>query len=43
MVTVRRLLTYGAIGADFWFTLFGALAILAVFIPLTLYAYKRKA
>jgi ABC-2 type transport system permease protein len=36
-------LTYGTIGADFRFAIFGALAILVVFIPLTLNAYKRKA
>lgn len=29
--------------ADFWFALFGTLAILVVFIPLTLNAYKLKA
>jgi hypothetical protein len=35
--------TYGAIGAEFWSALLGALAMLAVFIPLTLRVYKRKA
>jgi ABC-2 type transport system permease protein len=42
VMAVRQLLTYGAIGADFRFALFDALAILVVFIPLTLNAYKRK-
>jgi ABC-2 type transport system permease protein len=43
VMAVRQLLTYGTIGADFRFAIFGALAILVVFIPLTLNAYKRKA
>lgn len=43
VMVVRHLLTYGTIGADFGFALFGTLAILVVFIPLTLIAYKRKA
>ncbi|MNW67423.1 Daunorubicin/doxorubicin resistance ABC transporter permease protein DrrB [compost metagenome] len=43
VTTVRQFLTYGTIGTDFWIALFGALAILALFIPLTLNAYKRKA
>ena len=43
VTTVRQLLTYGTTGTDFWIAFIGALAILAVFIPLTLNAYKRKA
>jgi ABC-2 type transport system permease protein len=43
VMTVRQLLTYGTIGADFRFALFGTLAILVVFVPLTVNAYKRKA
>jgi ABC-2 type transport system permease protein len=43
VTVVRQLLTYGTIGADFWFALLGTLAILVVFIPLTLIAYERKA
>jgi ABC-2 type transport system permease protein len=43
VTVVRQMLTYGTLGADFWFALFGTLAILVVFIPLTLYAYERKA
>jgi ABC-2 type transport system permease protein len=43
VMAVRQLLTYGTIGADFWFVLFGTLAILVVFIPLTINAYNRKA
>jgi ABC-2 type transport system permease protein len=40
---VREMLAHGTIGVDFWFSLLGALVILAVFAPLTLRAYKRKA
>jgi len=43
IMVVRQLLTYGTIGANFWLALYGTLAILVVFIPLTLIAYKRKA
>jgi ABC-2 type transport system permease protein len=43
VTAVRVFLTYGTIGTDFWCALFGALAILAAFIPLTINAYKRKA
>ena len=43
VTVVRQMLTYGTTGADFWFALFGTLAILIVFIPLTVYAYNRKA
>ena len=42
VMVVRQFLTYGTLGADFWFALFGTLAILVVFIPLTLNAYKSK-
>lgn len=43
VTVVRQLLTYGTIGTDFWLALLGTLAILVVFIPLTLIAYERKA
>jgi ABC-2 type transport system permease protein len=43
VTTVRQLLAYGTIGADFWFALFVTLAIFVVFVPLTLNAYMRKA
>jgi ABC-2 type transport system permease protein len=39
----RQLLSFGTVGADFWFAVSGTLAILAIFIPLTLVAYQRKA
>jgi ABC-2 type transport system permease protein len=39
---VREILTYGMVGADFWFALLGAAAILAIFIPLALRSYTRK-
>jgi ABC-2 type transport system permease protein len=40
---VRQILSAGTIGADFWFALLGALTILVVFAPLTVWMYKRKA
>ena len=43
VIVVRQMLTYGTIGADFRLALFGAFALLSVFIPLTVNAYKRKA
>jgi ABC-2 type transport system permease protein len=42
VLAVRQLLTYGTIGADFRIALLGALAVLVLFVPLTLQAYKRK-
>ena len=43
VTAVRQLLSRGTIGPEFWFAGFGILVILAVFIPLTINAYKRKA
>jgi len=43
ITAVRDLVNHGAIGADFWLSIVGALVILAVFIPLTARAYMRKA
>jgi len=44
MVTaVRELANHGTIGADFWYCLLGAAVIVAVFAPLTVRAYMRKA
>ena len=40
---VRQMANYGTIGHDFWLCLLGALAIVAVFAPLTVRAYMRKA
>jgi ABC-2 type transport system permease protein len=43
VTAVRQLLSRGTLGPEFWFAGFGILVILAVFIPLTINAYKRKA
>jgi ABC-2 type transport system permease protein len=43
VTAVREFLTYSTIGTDFWLALFGALAILVVFIPLTINAYNNSA
>jgi len=40
---VRELANHGLIGQDFWWTVFGALVIVAVFAPLTVRAYRRQA
>lgn len=40
---VREILGNGTIGTDFWLALVASLVILVVFVPLTLWAYKRNA
>ena len=40
---VRELTNHGRIGPEFWWTLLGGLAIVAVFAPLTVRAYRRQA
>jgi ABC-2 type transport system permease protein len=40
---IRQLLNQGTIGYDFWLSLIGSAAVVAIFVPLTLLAYKRKA
>lgn len=40
---VRELGNHGTIGVEFWLTLLGALAIVAIFAPLTVRAYMRQA
>lgn len=43
ITAVRELTTHGTIGHDFWLSLIGALVIVAIFAPLTVRAYMRKA
>ncbi len=43
VTAVRDLANSGTIGADFWVSLLGAAVIVAVFAPLTVRAYMRKA
>jgi ABC-2 type transport system permease protein len=40
---VRELVNHSSIGVDFWLSLAGAIVIVAVFAPLTVRAYMRKA
>jgi ABC-2 type transport system permease protein len=40
---IRQLFNQGTIGYDFWLSLIGSAAVVAIFVPLTLLAYKRKA
>lgn len=43
VTAIRELLNEQVIGTDFWLTILGGLVILAIFIPLTVKAYMRKA
>jgi len=43
IAAVRQLANHGTIGSDFWLSLLGALVIVAIFAPLTVRAYMRKA
>ncbi|MGV9001790.1 MAG: ABC transporter permease [Candidatus Saccharimonadaceae bacterium] len=43
ITAVRDLINIGTIGPDFWLTISGALIILAIFVPLTVRAYMKKA
>jgi len=43
VTAIRELLNQNTIGADFWLTIAGGLALLVIFIPLTVRAYMRKA
>jgi ABC-2 type transport system permease protein len=43
VTAVRELANHGSIGADFWLSLLGAAVVVAIFAPLTVKAYMRKA
>jgi ABC-2 type transport system permease protein len=43
VTAIRELLNQNVIGTDFWLTIVGGLVVLAIFIPLTVRAYMRKA
>ena len=43
VTAIRELLNQKVIGTDFWLTIAGGLVILAIFIPLTVRAYMRRA
>lgn len=43
ITAIRDLVNHGTIGNDFWLSIVGALIILAIFAPLTVRAYMRKA
>jgi ABC-2 type transport system permease protein len=40
---IRQLFNQGTIGHEFWFSLIGAVVVVAIFAPLTVRAYMRKA
>lgn len=43
ITAIRELVNHSTIGNDFWLSIVGALVILAIFAPLTIRAYMRKA
>jgi ABC-2 type transport system permease protein len=43
VAAMREMLNLGVIGSDFWLTLVGLAVIVAIFAPLTVRAYQRKA
>ncbi|QCR44681.1 GntR family transcriptional regulator [Curtobacterium sp. SGAir0471] len=43
ITAVRDLVNHGAVGGDLWLSLLGAAVVVAVFAPLTVRAYMRKA
>lgn len=43
VTAIRELLNQNIIGTDFWLTIVGGLTVLAIFVPLTVKAYMRKA
>lgn len=43
VTAVRDLVNHGTIGADFWFSILGAAVIVAIFAPLAVKAYMRRA
>ncbi len=43
IMAIRELVNHSTIGNDFWLSIVGALVILAIFAPLTVRAYMRKA
>ncbi|ABR50000.1 ABC-2 type transporter [Alkaliphilus metalliredigens QYMF] len=42
VAAIREMLIYGTIGTDFWFAILGAMVILAIFIPLTVWKYMKR-
>lgn len=43
ITAIRELVNQGVVGADFWLSILGAIVIMAVFVPITVRAYIRKA
>jgi ABC-2 type transport system permease protein len=43
ITAVRQLTNHGTVGQDFWLSMLGAVIIVAIFAPLTMKAYMRKA
>ncbi len=43
ITAIRELVNQGIIGRDFWLSILGAIVVIAIFIPLTVRTYMRKA
>jgi ABC-2 type transport system permease protein len=43
ITAIRELVNQGVIGRDFWLSILGAIIVLAVFLPITVRTYMRKA
>jgi ABC-2 type transport system permease protein len=43
ITAIRELVNQGTIGADFWWSVVGAIVVVAIFAPVTVAAYMRKA
>lgn len=43
ITAIRELVNQGTIGADFWWSILGAIVVVAIFAPVTVAAYMRKA
>jgi ABC-2 type transport system permease protein len=43
ITAIRDIINQGVIGADFWLSVLGAIVVVAIFAPLTVAAYMRKA
>lgn len=43
ITAIRQLAMHGTIGHDFWLSIIGALVLIAIFVPLTVRAYMKRA
>jgi ABC-2 type transport system permease protein len=43
ITAIREIINQGVIGTDFWLSVLGAVVVVAIFAPVTVAAYMRKA